>query len=80
MDIEDRIRMLNDEISADRSLGPQFRVGHSYVTPPFGIPIDDAREWFRQVVETEIGPLLDEYWFDALEKAQKAKAQLLEGF
>ena len=37
-------------------------------------------EWFRQVVETEIGPLLDEYWFDALDKAQDARKRLTEGF
>jgi 5-methylcytosine-specific restriction protein B len=80
VEIENRICVLNDVISMDTSLGPQFRVGHSYVTPPFGIPISDGREWFRQVVDTEIGPLLDEYWFDALEKALKARERLLEGF
>jgi 5-methylcytosine-specific restriction enzyme B len=80
IEIEKRVNTLNEEISADTNLGPQFRVGHSYVTPPFGIPISDAREWFRQVVDTEIGPLLDEYWFDALEKSQKARVRLLEGF
>jgi 5-methylcytosine-specific restriction enzyme B len=80
VEIEKRLVTLNSEISADTGLGPQFRVGHSYVTPPFGIPINDAREWFRQVVDTEIGPLLDEYWFDALEKSQKARERLLEGF
>ena len=80
VEIEKRLNVLNNEISADTSLGPQFRLGHSYVTPPFGIPISDAREWFRQVVYTEIGPLLDEYWFDALEKSQKARERLLEGF
>ena len=80
VEIEKRLIALNSEISADTGLGPQFRVGHSYVTPPFGIPISDAREWFRQVVDTEIGPLLDEYWFDALEKSRKARERLLEGF
>ncbi|SFQ85763.1 5-methylcytosine-specific restriction enzyme B [Halopseudomonas formosensis] len=80
VEIEKRLIALNSEISADAGLGPQFRVGHSYVTPPFGIPISDAREWFRQVVDTEIGPLLDEYWFDALEKSQKARERMLEGF
>ncbi|MCE9968746.1 AAA family ATPase [Aeromonas salmonicida] len=80
VEIEKRLIALNNEISADISLGSQFRVGHSYVTPPFGIPISDAREWFRQVVDTEIGPLLNEYWFDSLEKSQKARACLLEGF
>ena len=80
MEIEQRFNALNNDISAAPDLGPQFRVGHSYVTPPFGVPISDAREWFRQVVDSEIGPLLDEYWFDALEKSQKAKGRLLEGF
>jgi len=80
VEIERRLIALNKDISADTGLGSQFRVGHSYVTPPFGIPISDAREWFRQVVDTEIGPLLDEYWFDALEKSQKARDRLLEGF
>lgn len=79
-EIEKRILALNEEISADTTLGRQFRIGHSYVTPPFGIPISDAREWFKQVVETEIGPQLDEYWFDDLGKAQKARQRLLEGF
>ena len=80
IEIEQRLIALNDVISADTGLGPQFRVGHSYVTPPFGVPITDAREWFRQVIDTEIGPLLDEYWFDALDKSQKARESLLEGF
>ena len=80
IEIEKRLIALNSDISVATGLGPQFRVGHSYVTPPFGIPITDAREWFRQVVDTEIGPLLDEYWFDQLEKSQKARKHLLEGF
>jgi len=80
LEIEKRILSLNADIAADTSLGRQFRIGHSYVTPTSGTLITDAREWFRQVVETEIGPLLAEYWFDALDKAQKARQQLTEGF
>ncbi len=80
LEIEKRIKALNEEISADTSLGPQFRMGHSYVTPPLGVLIKDGREWFRQVVATEIGPLLDEYWFDALDKAEKSRERLLAGF
>ena len=77
--VEERMNALNKQIAEDSNLGTQFRVGHSYVTPSAG-EIDDSREWFKQVVETEIGPLLDEYWFDALDTAQKAREQLLEGF
>ena len=77
--VEQRLANLNQQIADDRSLGRQFRVGHSYVTPPAGNQIRDARLWFRQVVEKEIGPLLDEYWFDSLETAQQAKSALLQG-
>ena len=79
-EIEKRINDLNNNISTDAALGPQFQVGHSYVTPPIGAQIADARKWFRQVVDTEIGPLLDEYWFDAIEKSRKARERLLAGF
>ena len=80
VEIEHRIASLNQEISDDSSLGSQFRLGHSYVTPPFEQPIDDGRRWYRDVVDTEIGPLLDEYWFEDLEKSRNAKQKLLEGF
>ena len=77
--IEQKITALNIEIAADRSLGPQFRVGHSYVTPPEGMTIANGSKWFRQIVGTEIGPLLEEYWFDAPDKAAEAKLKLLAG-
>lgn len=76
-DIEHRIAELNDQIAADARLGKQFRIGHSYVTPAHRLEAGDTKKWFRQVVETEIGPLLDEYWFDAPDEAQKACARLL---
>ena len=71
---------LNDEIANDRSLGKQFRIGHSYVTPERGEKIDDAGAWFQQIVETEIKPLLEEYWFDDLKLASASTSRLLEGF
>ena len=79
-EIESRLKVLNRQISSDAGLGPQFQVGHSYVTPPSNAAIPDGRAWFREVVATEIGPLLDEYWFDAHDKSQKARQLLLEGF
>ncbi len=77
-DIERRFNELNDQIAADTRLGKQFRIGHSYVTPAHRLEVKDTKMWFRQVVETEIGPLLDEYWFDAPEEAQKAAARLMQ--
>ena len=75
--VEERITTLNDRIADDPSLGPQFRIGHSYVTSAPRTPIDDPVEWFTQVVETEIGPLLDEYWFDNAAAAENANSALL---
>ena len=77
IDIEPRIAELNDMIGADARLGTQFRVGHSYVTPAHRLEPGCTRQWFEQVVETEIGPLLEEYWFDAPDEARKARARLL---
>jgi 5-methylcytosine-specific restriction protein B len=79
-DIERRIAELNEQIAADARLGKQFRIGHSYVTPAHRLEAGDTKKWFQQVVETEIGPLLDEYWFDAPDEAQKAIARLTQGW
>jgi 5-methylcytosine-specific restriction enzyme B len=79
-DLERRMQELNATITADSRLGPQFCVGHSYVTPTHRVTDGGTGAWFKQVVETEIGPLLDEYWFDAPEQAQKARDALLAGW
>ncbi len=79
-DIERRIAELNEQIAADARLGKQFRMGHSYVTPVHRLEAGGTKKWFQQVVETEIGPLLEEYWFDAPDQAQKAIARLTQGW
>lgn len=76
--IRERMIILNDTITGDRTLGPQFRVGHSYVTPP-NDEVLDPRAWFADVVDTEIGPLLQEYWFDAPDTARQAIQALRAG-
>ena len=77
--VAQRIDSLNEEITTDRNLGRQFRIGHSFVTPEPGASIDDPGEWFEQVVETEIVPLLHEYWFDDPDKVANAAEELLRG-
>lgn len=78
-DIESRLNELNRKIAEDDHLGPHFRVGHSVVTPPPGIEISDPQQWFRQVVETEVKPLLGEYWFDEPKRAEDEGEKLLQG-
>ena len=65
---------------ADGALGANYCVGHSYVTPGAGDRVRDPVSWFRDVVETEIGPLLEEYWFDRPERAQEETDRLLAGW
>lgn len=74
--IQTRMAALNQEIAADRALGAQFQIGHSYVTPHE--PVADAQSWFVEVVRSEIGPLLHEYWFDSPARADEAIALLLK--
>lgn len=74
--IQTRMAALNEEIAADRALGAQFQIGHSYVTPHE--PVADAQAWFAEVVLSEIGPLLNEYWFDTPERANEAITLLLK--
>ena len=76
--IEQRINQLNLKIGED--LGIQFRIGHSYVTPAHRLEAGSTRDWFIQVAETEIGPLLEEYWFDSPKTAEDALGKLIEGW
>lgn len=73
--VRQRMADVNRTISEDRSLGPQFQLGHSFVTPT--APVENGWEWFRDVVETELDPLLNEYWFDQPARAREAINALL---
>lgn len=55
---------LNLEISNDRAnLGPGFCVGHSFFCTGIS-DVGATPEWYREVISSEIMPLLREYWFD----------------
>ncbi len=57
-----KIMELNSAIRNDSSLGKGFEIGHSYFVPEDVTVIDDA--WVHNVIEYEIIPLIEEYWFD----------------
>ena len=63
----ERIRELNMEITKDGSLGSGFCIGHSY----FCGQTEVTDEWMQSVVEYDILPMLEEYWFDEPTKLQK---------
>jgi hypothetical protein len=68
--VRSRILDLNQRISDDPMLGRHFKIGHSFLTP--STEQSDGHAWFNAVIDTEIAPLLDEYWFDDPGKAQDA--------
>ena len=72
--IRDRVGALNEIIEKERDLGPGFRIGHSFFCPATGHAPDDA--WYREVIEGEIEPLLEEY-FDSRERVDKLVSDLL---
>lgn len=56
----EKIKQLNEEISADTSLGKGFCIGHSY----FCNISECTDEWLKDIVDFDILPMLSEYWFD----------------
>lgn len=59
---------LNEEISRDKSLGKGFCIGHSYFCGRTKETCTD--EWMQSVVDYDILPMLQEYWFDDESKVQ----------
>lgn len=62
----DCVKELNNTISQDESLGDGFRIGHSY----FCADCEVTDEWLSSIVEFELIPLLNEYWFDEKSKIE----------
>lgn len=66
------IEALNEAIAADESLGEGFCIGHSY----FCNLKEATDQALMEIVEFEIIPLLDEYWFDEPTKVKNWVGQL----
>ena len=60
---------LNEEISRDKSLGKGFCIGHSYFCGRTKKTCTDG--WMQSVVDYDILPMLQEYWFDDDSKVQR---------
>jgi len=77
--IVDRMSELNDEIANDSQLGPDFKIGHSFFCPRGDDFSALDGTWFSEIVETEIIPLLREYWYDSQDKVGAAAQRLGSG-
>lgn len=68
----ERLTALNEQIAKDdRNLGPGFQIGHSYFCPTGSEQSLDA-SWYSEIVDTELIPLITEYWAGQLEKIEDA--------
>lgn len=68
----DALVRLNKEIEDDDNLGKGFKIGHSYLC------INDAEdEDLRDVINYEIIPLLEEYWYDEPSRVNKWSNELI---
>ncbi len=66
------VKELNRAIKTDNSLGEGFCIGHSYFCGQ-----DVCTEnWMREVINYDIIPMLQEYWFDDKQKVQQWENRL----
>lgn len=69
---------LNLDIRRDKAnLGDGFCIGHSFFCPDSAQIGPLTLDWYREVIRSEIIPLLKEYWFDDPSKLEDWEGRLL---
>lgn len=63
----EKVKNLNETIAKDESLGKGFRIGHSYFCTNELV----ADDYIASIIEFELIPLLNEYWFDEQSKIEE---------
>lgn len=66
------IGIMNTEIAQDPSLGSGFVIGHSYFCAQEAV----TEDWLRAVVDLDLLPMLEEYWFDDPAKVETWRGRL----
>ena len=74
-----RFTDLNKKIADEDNsgLGKGFCIGHSYFCVP-PVPGQSDEEWYNTIIEYEVAPLLDEYWWDDKNKAEDCIKELIK--
>ena len=71
------VKKINDQILDDDSLGKGFLIGHSYLIQDlkdeFGKRVPFDKDMAESIIEFDIMPLLEEYWFDNQAKVKNAR-------
>lgn len=68
--ISNSIKKVNQEIASDINLGEGFQIGHSYFCD-YEKENQEENIWYNQVLQFEIQPLLEEIWFDNVDKVNE---------
>src|SRR5699024_11151388 len=67
--IRSNLEHINAYIREDFQLGEGYEIGHSFFT---NVPENtDETKWYQRVMDYEIRPLLEEYYFDRLEEVRE---------
>ncbi|MDC0067116.1 AAA family ATPase, partial [Verrucomicrobia bacterium] len=73
--IRQSMMALNQKIEEDATnLGRGFKIGHSFFVP--SAKITDEEEWYNEILQFEILPLIEEYWMDDQSGVSSAKSIL----
>ena len=68
---------INQQIADDTfELGPGYCIGHSFFCPN-GNQETLGMEWYKRILDTQIFPLISEYYFDRPDKVDELKLELL---
>ena len=68
--IVNNISKVNQQISDDNfELGDGYCIGHSYFCPKGNSSASFGDQWYEQIIEYEIKPLINEYYFDKPDQA-----------
>ena len=74
-----KLSVLNERIAQDVNLGRDYGVGHSFVTPRKSskpLSREETCMWFDAIIDTDLAPLLREYWYDQPEVLEEALREL----
>jgi 5-methylcytosine-specific restriction protein B len=79
--LQQGIQALNNTIKTDPNFGKGYCIGHSYFTnlPSEGDDYNpSAIQWFKDILDHEIRPLLHEYWYDNPARVQQFLQQFVD--
>ena len=74
--IQTQMQQLNQDIAENPYLGKSLMLGHSYFTPQH--TVSDEMCWYRDIIESEILPLLEDYYADDPAQLEAWQTRFLE--